>query len=168
MDILRKIQDIVELIITGVAIFLMATIVLLTFLQIIFRNFLAVSFTQIGEIVRSEILWIAFVGAILTTLQGKHISIDVLPRYLSGKMQDVLKKILNAAAAIICLILFWYSISFIKLEMTMGTTTGPGIPAWILELILPIGFLLLALSFVLNFFLEKTSKERIPGAVKDK
>ncbi|MCF7886265.1 MAG: TRAP transporter small permease [Candidatus Marinimicrobia bacterium] len=150
MKILVKIKQIIDIMITGLAILLMSTIVLFTFAQVVLRNFLSIHLTELENIVRSEVLWIAFIGAVLTSLRGRHISIDILPRYLKGRAKKILAIVLDLSAMTICLILAWYSTKFIQLEISLGTTVGLNIPAWIPELILPIGFILLALSFPLK------------------
>lgn len=154
MKILLKIKKIVDILITTLAIILLSTIVLFTFSQVVLRNFFSIHVTELENIVRSEVLWIALIGAILTSLRGKHISIDILPRYLKGRARKILLIILDVSAMMICFLLAWYSIKFIQLEISLGTTVGMNIPAWIPELILPIGFFLLGVSFPLKLVEE--------------
>ncbi|MCF7741507.1 MAG: TRAP transporter small permease [Candidatus Marinimicrobia bacterium] len=167
MNILFKIKKIVDAMITALAIILMSSIVLFTFAQVILRNFFTIHLTELENIVRSEVLWIAFIGAVLTSLRGRHISIDILPRYLKGKARKVLLIVLDISAMIICFILAWYSIKFIQLEISLGTTIGMNIPAWIPELILPIGFFLLAISFPLKL-VKPPEEEQIEKDINTK
>ena len=167
MNILFKIKKIVDAIITALAIILMSSIVLFTFAQVILRNFFTIHLTELENIVRSEVLWIAFIGAVLTSLRGRHISIDILPRYLKGKARKILLIVLDISAMIICFILSWYSIKFIQLEISLGTTVGMNIPAWIPELILPIGFILLAISFPLKL-VKPPEEEQIEKDINTK
>ena len=154
MKILQKIKKIVDILVTSLAIILLSSIVLFTFTQVVLRNLFSIHITEIENIVRSEVLWIALIGAILTSLRGRHISIDILPRYLKGKARKILLVTLDLSAMAICFILAWYSIKFIQLEISLGTTVGMNIPAWIPELILPIGFILLGISFPLKLVEE--------------
>ncbi|HMA61883.1 MAG TPA: TRAP transporter small permease [bacterium] len=167
MNILIKIKKTVDAIITALAIILMSSIVLFTFAQVILRNFFTIHLTELENIVRSEVLWIAFIGAVLTSLRGRHISIDILPRYLKGKARKILLIILDVSAMIICFILAWYSVKFIQLEISLGTTVGMNIPAWIPELILPIGFILLAISFPLKL-VEAPDEEQLEKDINTK
>lgn len=167
MKILLKIKKIIDAIITALSIILMSSIVLFTFAQVILRNFFTIHLTELENIVRSEVLWIAFIGAVLTSLRGRHISIDILPRYLKGKARKILLIILDFSAMIICFILAWYSIKFIQLEISLGTTVGMNIPAWIPELILPIGFILLAISFPLKL-VKPPEEEQIEKDINTK
>jgi len=158
-DTVTQIRKAVENTATGLAVFLMLSLILLSFLQVILRNFFSVAFITIEKLIRHEVLWIAFIGATLTTLRGRHISIDILPRYLRGKAKQILQWIISLSASVICLILCWYSISFIQLEIEFGTKIGGHIPAWIVQIILPVGFLLLAISFPLRT-LEGTEQKK--------
>jgi len=65
-----------------------------------------------------------------------------------------LNRILNLTAGLICLILGWYAWKFILLEIEMHSQIAGVIPAWIVEIILPVGFLLLALTFFLKILLK--------------
>ncbi len=157
---ISRIRKIVENTATGLAVFLMLSLILLSFLQVILRNFFSMAFSTVETLIRHEVLWIAFIGAALTTLRGRHISIDILPRYLKGKVKLILQWIISLSATVICLVLCWYSILFIQMEIEFGTKIGDLIPAWIVQIILPLGFLLLALSFPLRTLEGREQKQR--------
>lgn len=156
----HKIHTILEKTATGMAVFLLLSLVVLSFIQVVLRNLFSMGLNLVEEFMRNGVLWIAFVGAVLTTLRGKHISIDILPRLLKSTSKKILLWILSVLASIICLVLSWLAISFIRLEIETGSTIGGVFPAWIIELIIPIGFILLALSFPLKM-LEGNNKEGI-------
>jgi len=151
---LNKFRLITEKIITAMAVFLMLSLAVMAFIQVILRNFFAIGLNAVDELMRNGVLWIAFVGAALTTLRSKHIAIDILPRLLKGKARSLLNWILSLTASLICLVLGWYSVKFIRLEIEMHSTIAGVIPAWIIEIILPVGFFLIALTFLLRM-LEK-------------
>ena len=156
----HKIHTILEKTATGMAVFLLLSLVVLSFIQVVLRNLFSMGLNLVEEFMRNGVLWIAFVGAVLTTLRGKHISIDILPRFLKSTSKKILLWILSILASIICLVLSWLAISFVRLEIETGSTIGGVFPAWIIELIIPIGFILLALSFPLKM-LEGNNEEGI-------
>jgi len=147
---LSKFRLIIEKIITALAVFLMLSLAVMAFIQVILRNFFAIGLNAVDELMRNGVLWIAFIGAALTTLRSRHIAIDILPRLLKGKVRRVLNRILNLTASLICVILGWYAAKFVQLEIDMHSTIAGVIPAWIIEIILPVGFFLLALTFLLR------------------
>ncbi|MBL7067384.1 MAG: TRAP transporter small permease subunit [Candidatus Marinimicrobia bacterium] len=146
----HKLRIIIEKFAGGLAVFLMLALVILSFTQVVLRNFFSIGFSAVEELMRNGVLWIAFVGATLTTLRGKHISIDILPRILKNKNKHILEWFLTIIASIICLIMMWYGTKFIILEIEMDSVIAGICPAWIIEIIIPFGFLLLALSFPLR------------------
>ncbi|HPD25171.1 MAG TPA: TRAP transporter small permease subunit [Candidatus Marinimicrobia bacterium] len=150
LSMLNKIRTIIEKFVSALAVVLMLFLVVMAFLQVILRNFFAIGLNVVDELMRNGVLWIAFCGAALTTLRSKHISIDILPRIVKGKARLVLNWILNLTAAAICLCLSWYAWQFLRLEISMNSMIAGVIPAWIIEIILPVGFFLLALTFLLR------------------
>lgn len=146
----HKVRIIIEKITTGMAVFLMLLLVFLAFIQVLLRNLFSLGFNAIDELMRNGVLWIAFVGAVLTTLRGRHISIDILPRYTRGKSKRIIEWIIGFSSFVICLILAHYSLSFLILEHRTGSVIAGFCPAWVIELIIPIGFALLGVSFLLK------------------
>jgi len=145
-----NIRRMIEKVAIGMAAFLMLGLVILAFIQVMLRNFFHIGFNAVEEFMRNGVLWIAFVGAVLTTLRGRHIAIDILPRFLKDRPKRIIYWIISLIVALICLILMYYGIQFMLLEMETGAVIGGFCPAWIVELIIPVGFLLLAITSVLR------------------
>jgi TRAP-type C4-dicarboxylate transport system permease small subunit len=131
----------------------------MAFSQVIMRNFFGIGINALEEIMRNSVLWIALIGGILTTLRGKHIAIDIVSRILPNRFRPIHNAILNIFASLVCLVLTWLSIQFLQLEIEMGSKIARIIPAWIIEIILPVGFFLLAISFFLKIFPAEVHKQ---------
>lgn len=152
---INKIFLLIEKVCTLFAAFLMLSLVFFSFLQIILRNFFDIGLITIEDFTRNGVLWITFIGAILTTLNSKHISIDILPQFIKGKTKKYISLLLAILSSIICLIFTWYAISFIRLEFEMKIKIAGILPIWIFEIIIPIGFFLIAVSFILKYFITR-------------
>jgi len=150
----KKIRTIIERISTYLAVTFLLGLVLLSFTQVVLRNVFSIAFNIIEVIIRNAVLWITFLGALLASVRGKHISIDVLPIILERrKHQKTLKALnflVNLIVTLIGLIFTYLSIKFIIMEIESGAYIGGLFPAWIAEIIIPIGFLLLSLTFFLK------------------
>ena len=153
---LQKIGNIMEKSFSWFSLFILLVMLLITVAQIILRNFFDINFTLAGEIARQGVIWLTFAGAVLTTLKNKHIAIDLLSRIISQKYKKKLLAILNISAAVICFILTYFSINFLKMEIEFASTIADKIPAWTFQVIIPAGFFFMALAFLLNIF---TSEE---------
>jgi len=120
--------------------------------QVFMRNLFGKSLNIASEVARMEVIWLTFTGGILATLKNKHIAIDLLSRILSNKYRKILTVILNVSAAAICGFLTWFSINFVKMEIEFASKIADIIPAWTFQIIIPVGFLVMGLCFLLNIF----------------
>ena len=131
---------------TLVSIFL-SVMILIALLQIVLRNLFATGLTGGDPLVRNLVLWVGFIGAAIATREGKHISIDVVSQWVPSRRRIVIEGIIHVSSFIICGLLTFAAVKFIRNEALMGTVTFLGIRAWLPELILPITFGLMTLRF---------------------
>ena len=133
---------------------LLAIMILLAFSQIVLRNFFATGISWGDSLVRYLVVWIGFVGAAIATKEGKHITIDVLSRWVSGAGRKAILAISHFSSAAVCGLLTWAGIKFIWFEAQMGGTAFHKIPVWIPELIIPVTFGLMTLRYTLRLVTE--------------
>jgi C4-dicarboxylate transporter DctQ subunit len=131
---------------TLVSIFL-SVMILIALLQIVLRNLFATGLTWGDPLVRNLVLWVGFIGAAIATREGKHISIDVVSQWVPSRRKVFLEVIIDVSSFIICGLLTFAAVKFIRNEALMGSVTFLGIRAWLPELILPITFGLMTLRF---------------------
>lgn len=118
-----------------------------TLVQIIARNFFETGFAPLDVISRHLVLYVAFVGAALITEDQNHIKIDFMVHLFSAKQKILLLRPLGIMAAIICGIFAWHASRFWLDEWQYAVPQDRWIA--LLALILPVGFALIALHFVL-------------------
>lgn len=102
-------------------------------------------------------LWLAFLGAAMATGEGRHISIDVLTRLLPKRFFHPIAIIIQFISLIVVIILAYVSLEFVRLEQLSGTMLIGNIPIWYAKLIIPVGFLLVAIHYAIQIamrFLE--------------
>ena len=126
---------------------LLSLMILVAFLQIVLRNFFTTGMSWGDSLVRYLVLWVGFIGAALAAREGKHITIDVFSRWVPGLGTAIARLITHLFSTIICTILAYAAIKFIRNEAQMGNVTLLGFPIWIIQIILPIAFALMALRF---------------------
>ena len=135
--------------------------VTLTFFQVILRGLFTHAHMQwanaiMGHVdwtepmVRLFVLWLTFLGASLLTGDRKHIKIDLMSTLLPKRWQPFRELILSLACIIVMALMVSASLGYMKLEMEFGGTLFLAIPAWIGQLILPIGFSLILFRFFLQ------------------
>jgi TRAP-type C4-dicarboxylate transport system permease small subunit len=118
--------------------------ILLAGSQIFLRNFFDYSLFWGDEMLRLMVLWITIAGGLAASRMDKHISIEVLDRFLPAKAQLLTKIIIDIFTASICGLFAWHSGRFVMGSYEFGDTLMTSTPAWMLQIILPIGFALMA------------------------
>ena len=150
MKIIHRINGWIEKGETILIVFIVCFMVVLAFLQVILRNVFSQGFLWGDILLRQLVLWIGFIGASLATREEKHINIDLFGRMLSGKGRNWIKAVTHLFSAIVCGFLAKAAWVFIMEEREMGTTLFNDIQAWYFQLILPIGFVLMAFRFLIH------------------
>ncbi|MGD9897672.1 MAG: TRAP transporter small permease [Calditrichaceae bacterium] len=90
-----------------------------------------------------------FYRASLATKDEKHINIDILTRFLHGRANSAVQILTNLFAAMICFVLSGAGWTFVMQEIEFGTILFNDIPAWYFEIIIPAGFALMGIRFIL-------------------
>lgn len=131
----------------AVLVAILTGMILLAAGQIVLRNLFNIGFIWGDEALRLMVLWIAVAGAVAASRNDKHITIDVFDRFLPGRIKSAKNILIHGFTAVISGILSWYSLQFVRTSYEFGDVLLGGIPAWLLQVILPIGFGLIAYRY---------------------
>ncbi|HEX6927680.1 MAG TPA: TRAP transporter small permease [Gammaproteobacteria bacterium] len=126
-----------------------AVMLLLGGAQIVMRNFFDTGFAWIDPILRILVLWICMLGAVTAAREDRHISIDVLSRFAPPRLLPWVKRVVAFATAVVCALLAWHSFRFVRDEFAYSDVEVAGLPVWVWQSILPLGFALMAWRFLL-------------------
>ena len=129
---------------------LLSLMILISFLQIVLRNIFATGISWADPLVRNLVLWVAFIGAAIATREGRHITINAIPRWMPSQGKAIIGVITQLFSFLICGLLTFAAVKFVRNEAIMGSITFLGIPAWVPQIILPITFGLMAIRFGLR------------------
>jgi TRAP-type C4-dicarboxylate transport system permease small subunit len=139
---------------------LLTGMILLAAAQILLRNLLSVGLVWGEPLLRILVLWLALLGAMAATRQGKHIRIDVLSRFLPPRATTYLRRVTDLFSGLVCALVAWHAGRFVYMEWQDGFELFSSIPAWVFELILPLGFTVMALRFLLHALLGPPEPEQ--------
>ncbi len=132
-------------------ILLLALMVLLAAAQIVFRNFLGTSILGADQLLRLLVLWVAFLGAVAASREGKHIHVDAIVRWLPGRVKAGATALTDLFTLAVCAVLAWQALRFVQSVHESGEMAFAALPVWLAALILPLAFMLIALRYVLRF-----------------
>ena len=150
MDHWKRLDKIIDRMEQRLLVTLLSLMILIAFSQIVLRNLFDTGLAWGDPLVRNLVLWVSFIGATLATKEGKHINIDVVSRWMPPRGKILVEAITGLFSSLVCALMTFAALKFIKNEAQMGGNTFFGIPLWIPEIILPITFALMALRFSLH------------------
>lgn len=122
--------------------------------QIVLRNFFDIGFYWSDQVLRTLVLWIALAGAVAASRTDKHISINLLDNLGRPLLSRLAKLVVHLFSAGICALVAWHSLQFALTSREYGDVAMAGIPAWMLQMVLPVGFGLIAYRYTLFFFVD--------------
>jgi len=154
MTVLRLVDKILLTIERSLVVTLLGTMVLLSFLQVVLRNYFSTGILWADPFLRHLVLWVGFLGASLATQQEKHINIDLVTRFLGPKPTNVIRIVTYLFAAVVCFLLARAGLTFLGNEMETASSLfhigNTEFSTWWFELIIPIGFFLMMFRFILR------------------
>lgn len=116
--------------------------------QILLRNGFGIGFIWADELLRIMVLWIAMLGAIAASRDDNHIAIDILSRFLAGRVKIAARLIIDLFTCIVCGLIAWYAFGFVGEAREFGDTVLNGKPAWLVQAILPVSFGLISYRYL--------------------
>lgn len=147
---LARLLNIVTWTENALLVLMLAAMVLLAAAQILLRNFMGVSLEWTDQALRLLVLWVAFLGAVAASREGKHIHVDAVARWLPGRMRAWAGAITALFTLAVCLVLAWQSMRYLLKSMETGEMAFGVLPVWLASSILPLAFSLIALRYGLR------------------
>jgi TRAP-type C4-dicarboxylate transport system permease small subunit len=139
----RRIEDLLLTI-------LLLGLVVLASAQILLRNVLSIGVPWADGLVRLAVLWIALLGAVAASRDHKHIAVGLVSRLRSQRLRTVAGVLSSLFTAVVTALLAWYSSRFVADSRTYGDVLLNNLPAWVFQIILPIGFALISYRYVVR------------------
>ncbi|MCK4389683.1 MAG: TRAP transporter large permease subunit [Desulfobacterales bacterium] len=150
---------------------------LIPVVELVGRSWFSTGIPGATEYVQHLTLWIGFVGAMLATREGKHLKIGAATEWLPPRANRVADCLVAFISAAVCAGLFGASLQLVVAEapglpawtakvipdfverwldpfglFESGglSTVGGWIPIWVAEVVMPFGFAVMAIRFILH------------------
>ena len=149
MKLFKKIDEIIAGLETGLITVILSLMIILSFGQVVLRNFFNESILWGDIFLRQMVLWVGFIGASLAARDQRHIAVDFLPNILPSSWGKHILILTNICAAGISGFLAQAAWDFVAYERKSESTLFFNYPVWFFQIVLPYGFSLLTLRFIL-------------------
>ena len=147
---IKLIDDYLAKLESGFITLILSLMIILSFGQVILRNFFSESLLWGDIFLRQMVLWVGFVGASLAARENRHIAIDFLPNILPASLHRPIGIFTKLCAAVISLFLAQAAWSFVAYEREAESILFLNLPVWIFQVVLPYSFGLLTVRFILS------------------
>ena len=142
----------------AVLFFLLGGLILLSASQIALRNIFSTGLPWADPAVRMMVLWLALAGGIAAGRDRKQIAIDVVTRLLPQRARRIADTVACLFTSAITTAVAWHSLRFVRDSHAFGDTVFGTWPAWIFQIILPIGFAAIAYRYFLRALMPEPDR----------
>ena len=146
-DGLKRLQRLLALIEDSILILALISLLGLALIDIGMRIVTGGGVIWIPPVLQVLVLWLGLLGALYASRSQEHIAIDVLSRFASAKGKRFIGLVTNIFAMIICLLVAWSAVDFVSISREYEDIAFANVPAWPLQIIIPITFGLMSLRF---------------------
>lgn len=141
-------------ILNGLIVVLLGGMVLLATTQILMRNLFSYSLFWGDDLIQLALLWLVMSGAVAAAHTGEHLRINILAQFISPTAKPWMYAAIHAFTAAVCAVLAWQSILMVLESLKYGDTMFGELPAWTAQLVMPVGFGLLAFNYTVRCLSE--------------
>ena len=117
--------------------------------QIVLRIFFDSGLIWADELIKNMVLWVALVASVAAARSQRHLRIDILSHFVPERLARLPTALVNLFAALVCGVVAWHSGRYVALTLEYGDTVLLDTPAWLVQGILPVAFLLMTWHFMI-------------------
>lgn len=150
MKIVRAIDRGIAALVTVLLVLAFTLMLALAASQVVLRQALHATLLWGDLAARQLVVWVGFLGAAVASRRGGHFHIGFLARWIPPRARPWLHAAVDLAAAAVCAVLVRAGWTFVTVGLDPGAVLFLGIRQATAALIVPGGFALMALQFVLR------------------
>ncbi len=135
---------------TALIVLVLGGLVVFASAQIVLRNVFSIGFTWSDGLIRLVVLWLALLGALAASREGRHITMGAVTRWLPQRLQIAAGVGADLFATVFCALLARYALGFVADSREFGDTLLNNVPAWWLQAPIPVAFALIAWHFLVR------------------
>jgi len=129
---------------------LLGGMMLLAVGQIVMREVFNTGVAWGGEVLKLMVLWLAMIAAIAACRDNRHIRVDAISHLLPDAAIRVSRVIVDLFAAVVCCVVAWQAWRYLQLEIEYEDTVLINTPAWLVHVIVPVGFVVTGYRFFIG------------------
>ena len=120
--------------------------------DVILRKAIGFTWAPLYEIITYSLLWMTFLGTTAIMRKNGHVKMDSITSQLSSKNEALLNVISHSICIVLAGVMLYYTIKLTitdyRTDFFLASILNP--PKWPIEIIIPVGFLMLFLQIMRN------------------
>ena len=145
---MKSINRLIHIFEDSLLISLLISMIVLASGQIALRNFFDMGLVWIDPLLRVLVLWTGLIGATVASRDNKHIRIDLISHFFNKRIHLLIQTMVGIFTTFICGVVAWHGARWVHMDFTDKLLGFSDLPAWTLEIIIPIAFGLIALRYL--------------------
>jgi tripartite ATP-independent transporter DctM subunit len=126
----------------------LAILVILPLLEIVLRKLFHTGISGSSAFQQHMTLFIGLLGGLLAARDGRLLALSTLTQFISGRWKAFARVFSSSVAAGITVFLCLAAVELVQSEKAGGKILAYGIPVWVMQLIMPVAFGIIALRLV--------------------
>ena len=131
----------------GLICLLLLALMVLGLLQWFVRHFDQVRVTGLDDLIAAVLLWLIMLSGALGASRLNHPQLFLALKGLPAVVREWIGRLVLLVTAGVCLVMTWHTLNLAALEFGFQTTLPGGLPNWLVMMILPVGFGMMAARF---------------------
>ena len=132
----------------SLSVFALLAMAVLPLLEIALRMFFSTGIPGSAVWVQHLTLWVAFLGAAIAARKGELLSLSAGISLLGQKTRDAAQIFASGMGVAVCGTLAYGSLQLVLVEREGGSLLALGLPVWVAQGIMPLGFLVIGLRIL--------------------
>lgn len=134
---------------SGLLITVLGVMILVAFAKIVLPRAFGLSMYWADPLLRHLVLWVGLLGAMVAARTKNHIAVDVINHVLPPRLKNLVQALVGLFVAGVCTFMVLAARRFILDEYEYEMMAFDNIPAWVMELIIPLAFAVIGLRYLI-------------------
>lgn len=127
----------------------LAVMILVVFADFLLRETLNQGLVWAKELAVYLLVWVGFIGASLAVHKRRHLVVQAGEKLFPPAVRKWTSLAACLTTSLLCLLLAWLAYKFVLETREVGETSlGMGMPLWIVQIVIPLSFLIIGLRFL--------------------
>ena len=149
-----ELLDKVQRTLAGLSIFLLSVFIIL---DILGREVFSQGFPWAQKLSVYLMIWAGFLGSSITNNKGAHLRPEIADKLWPDSMKSLFHRLRHGITSLFCFMAMWYSYKYVQESVEFGDTTPilNDFPLWVVQVIIPLSFLLMGMTSLVYSINEK-------------